>query len=85
MVDASIATKKEIRDKLAEFKAESGKPVVAFADVYTQGSYYLASVADRVYMAPQGDLDFRGLRSEMMFLHRAFRETRRGNAVHPRE
>lgn len=67
MVDASIATKKEIRDKLAEFKAESGKPVVAFADVYTQGSYYLASVADRVYMAPQGDLDFRGLRSEMMF------------------
>ncbi|MGV9013285.1 MAG: signal peptide peptidase SppA [Flavobacteriales bacterium] len=67
MVDASMATKKEIRDKLAEFKAESGKPVVAFADVYTQGSYYLASVADRVYMAPQGDLDFRGLRSEMMF------------------
>ena len=67
MVDASIATKKEIRDKLAEFKAESGKPVVAFADVYTQGSYYLASVADRVYMVPQGDLDFRGLRSEMMF------------------
>lgn len=67
IVDASMATKKEIRDKLAEFKAESGKPVLAYADVYTQSTYYLASVADKVYMAPQGDLDFRGLRSEMMF------------------
>ena len=50
-----------------EFKAESGKPIVAFADVFTQKTYYLASVADHVYMVPQGDLDMRGLRSEMMF------------------
>ncbi len=67
MVNAGMTTVKEIRDKLLEFKAESGKPVVAFADVYTQKSYFLASVADKVYMVPQGDLDFRGLRSEMMF------------------
>ncbi len=68
MVPAGMATLKEIRNKLAEFKAESGKPIVAFADVYTQRTYYLASVADKVYLVPQGDLDFRGLQSEMMFM-----------------
>jgi protease-4 len=68
MVQAGMSTLKEIRNKLAEFKAESGKPVVAFADVYTQRTYYLASVADKVYLVPQGDLDFRGLQSEMMFM-----------------
>lgn len=67
MVNAGFTTVKEIRDKLLDFKAESGKPVVAFADVYTQKSYYLASAADAVYLVPQGDLDLRGLRSEMMF------------------
>jgi protease-4 len=68
MVQAGMSTLKEIRNKLAEFKVESGKPVVAFADVYTQRTYYLASVADKVYLVPQGDLDFRGLQSEMMFM-----------------
>ena len=68
VVPAGMATLKEIRNKLAEFKAESGKPIVAFADVYTQRTYYLASVADKVYLVPQGDLDFRGLQSEMMFM-----------------
>lgn len=67
MVDAGLTTLKEVRDKLLEFKAESGKPIVAYADMYTQKTYYLASVADQVYMVPQGDLDMRGLRSEMMF------------------
>nr|MBP9081167.1 signal peptide peptidase SppA [Flavobacteriales bacterium] len=67
VVNAGLGTLKEIRDKLVEFKQESGKPVVAFADLYTQRSYYLASVADNVYLVPKGDLDFRGLRSEMMF------------------
>lgn len=67
LVNAGLTTVKEIRDKLQEFKQESAKPVVAFADMYTQKSYYLASVADRVWMVPQGDLDFRGLRSEQMF------------------
>lgn len=67
MVSAGFSTMKEIRDKLVEFKAESGKPVLAFADMYTQKSYYLASVADEVYMVPEGSLDLRGLRSEYMF------------------
>ena len=67
MVNAGLSTMKEIRDKIIDFKTVSGKPVYAFADTYTQGTYYLASVADKVFLIPQGDLDFRGLRSEMMF------------------
>lgn len=67
VVDAGFTTVKEVRDKLEEFKSESGKPVVAFADVYTQKTYFLASVADQVQLVPQGDLDMRGLQSEMMF------------------
>ena len=67
MVNAGMATMKEIREELAEFKANSGKPVIAFSDFYTQRTYYLASVADEVYVTPQGGLDFRGLRSEYMF------------------
>lgn len=67
MVNGGMSTVQEVRNKLIEFKKESGKPIVAYADVYTQKSYFLASVADRVYMVPQGDLDFRGLQSEMTF------------------
>ncbi len=72
MVNARMATVKEIRDKLIEFKKESGKPVIAYAELYTQGTYYLASAADQVYLVPEGDLDFRGLQVEMMFLKGLF-------------
>lgn len=61
------ATVKEIRDKLVRFKKESGKPVIAFSDTYTQGSYYLATAADQVFLQPRGDLQYTGLRSEYMF------------------
>ncbi|HRD14379.1 MAG TPA: S49 family peptidase, partial [Mycobacterium sp.] len=46
--------------------------MIAFAELYTQGTYYLASAADEVYLVPQGDLDFRGLQAEMMFLKGLF-------------
>ena len=72
MVNARMATVKEIRDKLIEFKKESGKPVIAYAELYTQGTYYLASASDQVYLVPEGDLDFRGLQVEMMFLKGLF-------------
>lgn len=72
MVPAGMATMHEIREELKEFKAASGKPVVAFADYYTQRTYYMASVADEVYLTPQGGLDFRGLRSEYMFFKGMF-------------
>lgn len=57
----------ELRGLLAEFKATSGKPIIAYNETYTQGSYWLASVADKIYMNPQGGLDWRGLASQSLF------------------
>lgn len=55
-----------IRRALMDFK-ESGKFIVAYADSYTQGGYYLASVADKIYLNPQGILGLAGLSSQTMF------------------
>ena len=65
-VSASPATLKEIHDALVEFK-ESGKFIYAYADNYTQGAYYLASVADNVTMSATGLLQFRGMALQVMF------------------
>ena len=62
----SSASLQEIRDALNDFK-ESGKFVVAYGDAYTQGSYYLASVADKVIVNPAGSLSWHGLAAESMF------------------
>lgn len=64
------ASVKEIRDALLKFK-KSGKFIVAYGDFYTQKLYYLCSVADKVYLNPQGMLDFKGLSSEVMFYKKA--------------
>ena len=56
----------EIRDALIDFK-ESEKFIIAFAEYYTQGGYYLASVADRVYVHPIGGVEIKGLAREGMF------------------
>jgi protease-4 len=56
----SPATAQQIRDALKDFKS-SGKWIVAYADQYMQASYYVASVADKVYMNKTGMLDFKGL------------------------
>src|SRR5690606_32220327 len=61
-----LAQAKALRDKLEEFK-ESGKFVVSYANYYTQGQYYLASVADTIYVNPVGMVDFKGLSSEVLF------------------
>lgn len=63
---ASSASLKEIRDELLDFK-ESGKFIVSYGDVYTQGCYYLASVADKVILNPQGNIDLHGLSASPMF------------------
>lgn len=55
-----------IRRAITDFK-ESGKFVVAYGDQYTQGSYYLATVADKVYINPQGALLLTGMSSQTMF------------------
>lgn len=60
---ASAAT---IRNALADFRS-SGKFVVSYASFYTQGAYYLASVADSVMMSPQGVVDFRGYSSTVTY------------------
>lgn len=61
-----LAQSKALRDQLERFK-ESGKFIVAYADYYTQSDYYLSSVADTIYLNPVGELDFKGLASEVMF------------------
>jgi len=65
-VNAGLSQTKAIRNKLEEFK-ETGKFVKAYADVYAQKSYYLASVADSVFVNPVGFLEFKGLSSEVLF------------------
>jgi protease-4 len=66
MLAAGKATSATLRNALAEFKT-SGKFVVAYANYYTQGAYYLASVADSILMSPQGVVDFRGYSSMIPF------------------
>lgn len=66
-LSGGYASLKEIRDALADFKA-SGKFIVAYADAYTQGLYYVSSVADKVLLNPQGMLDWSGLTSTPLFL-----------------
>jgi protease-4 len=62
----NMANLEEIRNALKEFK-KSKKFIVATADVYTQASYYLASVADSIYLTPEGDLTLKGLSAQIMF------------------
>lgn len=65
-INAGISQTKAIREKLEEFK-ESGKFVYAWADLYLQKNYYLSSVADSIFINPIGEVDFRGLSSEVMY------------------
>jgi len=63
---AGKATLKEIRDALIDFKT-SKKKIIAYSEVYTQDAYYLASVADKIYLNPQGALEFKGFSSQLTF------------------
>lgn len=62
----SFASLQEIRDALVDFK-QSGKFLVAYADQYTAGMYYLASVADKVIVNPSGAISWHGLSSQPVF------------------
>jgi protease-4 len=62
-----LAQSKAVRDKLEEFK-KSGKFVYAYANFFTQGEYYLNSVADQVYLNPMGEVDFKGLSAEILYM-----------------
>ena len=61
------ASTQELRDALVDFK-KSGKWIVAYADQYSQSSYYLASVADKIWLNPQGMIDWHGLASQPYYL-----------------
>ena len=63
---AGTATIEELRNKLIEFK-ESGKFIISYATAYSQFGYYLASVADEVYVNPQGGMSWQGMCSQIMF------------------
>ena len=64
--DLGAAQTKALRDVLQNFK-KSGKFVMSYANVYTQKDYYLNSVANSIYINPTGNLDFKGLSSQIMF------------------
>lgn len=62
----NYATLQEIRNALADFR-KSGKWIVAYGDFYTQGAYYVASVANKVYINPKGAIDWHGIGAQTMF------------------
>ena len=68
---AGFSTIEEIRTSLLDFR-ESGKWVVAYADVMSEPAYYLASAADKVYLNPEGEVEFNGLTVEIAFFKRLF-------------
>ncbi|MCL2098750.1 MAG: signal peptide peptidase SppA [Bacteroidales bacterium] len=59
----------ELRNAVLHFK-DSGKPIIVYGDNLSQGAYYLASVADKIYLNPFGSLSLQGVRSEIMFYKR---------------
>ncbi|HEY9123108.1 MAG TPA: signal peptide peptidase SppA [Bacteroidales bacterium] len=66
IIQASIGTISEIRNALLQFKT-SGKKVIAYGEYMSQGAYYLASVADEVYLNPEGSIIFKGAQAEVIF------------------
>jgi protease-4 len=68
-IQAGISQTRAIRNALRDFR-ESGKFVYAYGDFYMQKDYYLASVADSVYVNPVGMVDFRGLSAEVLFFNK---------------
>lgn len=70
MFSTGMSTLKEIREALERYK-ESGKFLIAYASNYTQGGYYVASVADTVLLNPLGILEIRGLTGQYTFFKKA--------------
>ena len=66
VLSTESATIQEIRKELLDFKT-SGKFILAYSDMYSQGGYYLASVADKIMMNPSGMLEWKGLASQPIF------------------
>ena len=65
-ISAGVATLEEIRNALIDFKS-SKKFIISYSESYSQKAYYIASISDKIYLNPQGTLDFKGLSGEIMF------------------
>ena len=70
-LQAGIATITEIRNALIDFK-ESGKFIISYSNYYSQATYYLASISDKIYLNPEGSLEMVGLSAQLMFFKNAF-------------
>ncbi|GAB2867717.1 SppA family protein [Hymenobacter ruber] len=71
IVQGGMASLEEVRNALLDFK-KSGKFVVAYHEIASEKSFYLSSMANEIYLNPQGTLEFNGLSSEVMFYKRLF-------------
>jgi len=71
IVQGGMASLEEVRDALLDFK-KSGKFVVAYHEICSEKSFYLSSVANEIYLHPQGTLEFNGLSAEVLFYKRLF-------------
>lgn len=69
-MEAGMAAMEEIRNALIDFK-KSKKFIYAYSEMYSQKMYYLASVADKIMLNPQGEFDFKGLSAQIMFFKKA--------------
>lgn len=67
ILQADYATLQEIRGALADFK-KSGKWIIAYGDNFSQGGYYLSSVANKVYVNPEGNIDWHGIASQTQYI-----------------
>lgn len=70
-IAAGFATVEELRSALEDFK-KSGKFIYSYGEYYGQKEYYLASVSNKVFLNPQGSLDWKGLSMSLMFFKNAF-------------
>lgn len=71
MLMAGPTTIEEVRQSLLDFR-KSGKWVISYADGYTEGAYYLATAADKIYLNQEGQVEFNGLATEVMFFKKMF-------------
>jgi len=65
-LNAGMASTEEIRNALMDFK-KKGKWIMSYSEMYTQKSYYLASVADQIFLNPKGDMEWKGISAELPF------------------
>tara|TARA_B100001758_G_scaffold247959_1_gene269184 strand:+ start:8856 stop:10610 length:1755 start_codon:yes stop_codon:yes gene_type:complete len=66
VIKAGLSQTEEVRNKLLEFK-KIGKPIIAYSEVYSQSAYYLASVANKIYLNPVGIVELKGFSISQMF------------------